>query len=184
MGAQSLDSVVAEPLPENLFDDGLSLLFADNFRQRRALSLLRVAAAGGALSGPVLGALSKFLREDMLLHILDEEDMFPVLRIRCTPADRLDGLLAEAATQHRKERDAIAEIAARARPYATAAIIAAPFSAGMRRLVSSFVRLMKDHILNENVLLLPLARRRLLTSDNSQLGRSMSARRVSLGLGL
>ncbi|MGE0653473.1 MAG: hemerythrin domain-containing protein, partial [Alphaproteobacteria bacterium] len=150
--------LIADNLPDSAEDDATIWLFVDNFRQRRVLNFLRNAADYGALSAPLLRAVSDFLRTDMILHILSEEkDLFPLLRSRCSPEDHLDRLLDRLARDHEAEREAIAQIGNGLRLLPVGAV-AAPLSPELRHLITAFVEAMKWHIIDENTLLLPLVR--------------------------
>jgi hemerythrin-like domain-containing protein len=170
------ERAIAEKLPESLTDDAVVLLFADNFRRRQVLRLLRQAADGTGMTASLMRAVNRFLGTDAMLHIRDEEEsLFPALRLRCRPEDRLDRLIGHLAHDHDAERRAIAEIGHRMT--SGAAAVAVPLSPDLRRLIAAFVDLTRNHIIDENALLLPLARLRLPRRELARLGQRMLARR-------
>ncbi len=171
------ERAIAEKLPESLTDDAVVLLFADNFRRRQVLRLLRQAAEGTGMTVSLMRAVNRFLGTDAMLHIRDEEEsLFPALRLRCRPEDGLDRLIGHLAHDHDAERRAIAEIGHRMNASGAAAV-AVPLSPDLRRLIAAFVDLTRNHIIDENALLLPLARLRLSRRELARLGQRMLARR-------
>lgn len=171
------ERLIADRLPEDARNDAVVWVFADNFRQRRVLCLLRGAADGGAMNGPVLRAVNDFLCNDMILHMRsEEEDLFPLLRVRCRPDDPLDRLLDVLASDHEAQRLAITQIGSDLGSLPAAAV-AVPLSPPLRRLMIAFADAMKWHILAENTRLLPHVRERLSSREIVDVGRRAMTRR-------
>ncbi len=166
-----------ETMPPELLADPLSYIFADHFRQRIALNLLKQLAGGTPDWRGIAAAVEAYLRQDMAVHILDEEqDLFPVLRIRCEPDDEIDPLLDLLLREHRQALQAADRIAGGLRelrppaddPSLCAAMM--EFTEGERR-----------HLAVENGVVLALARVRLTPGDLRRLSAGMTARRPQAG---
>ncbi len=129
--------------------------------------------------GPVLEkaeALLAFLTVDLLLHHKDEEDdLFPMLRLRCNPEDKLEGILAELDRDHAAESFLIRDIAVDLRVTLNGQDLEGParFLSGL----CIFAEGQQRHLLWENKVVLPLAGKRLTPEDLEVLGRNMAARR-------
>lgn len=167
-----------QPLPENLFREPIDYLYADHFRLWSICDHLdRLASEDVADPAPQIAqAVIKYLEQDLPLHIADEEDdLFPLLRIRCDPAQDIEAVLATLHDEHQNEmqlRGALVphlrRIAAGQPPERLAAI-------GRRfAIIAGNVR---RHLSREESLVLPLARRQLSPADMKAIGRRMAARR-------
>ena len=167
-----------EAIPENLFREPIDYLFADHYRQRIICKHLdQIAFDPGTDQVARLAELAlDYLDRDLPLHIADEEqDLFPRLRVRCGPEDRIEDILTQLSEEHARCQE-----------------MGLYLSAGLRRLAegrpstqedafleaaSTFAENQRRHFGLEERVTLPLARKRLLPSDLEELGRSMAARR-------
>jgi hemerythrin-like domain-containing protein len=167
-----------EAIPENLFREPIDYLFADHYRQRIICKHLDQIAfdPGADQIARLAEVVLEYLERDLPLHIADEEqDLFPRLRDRCEPEDRIEGILTQLTEEHARCQE-----------------LGLHLSAGLRRLAeghpstnedafleaaSTFAENQPRHFGLEERVTLPLARKRLLPSDLEELGRSMAARR-------
>ncbi len=161
-----------------VFRHPLEFIFAEHDRQRIACAALeRLADDPGAEDASENAAyILDHLEIDLPLHIADEEkDLFPMLKERCLPDDRVEEMLALLHVEH-EDGDAncsallapLRGIADGTRPTDTSAFTT------QARVFASFQR---RHLGWENGTILPLAERRLNDDDNAALGGSMAARR-------
>lgn len=175
---ESSDEFEIEPLPENLLRAPLDFLFADHYRQRVLCGLLRrlVDPSAPPPDSVHLARLIEFLERDLPLHHQDEElDLFPWLRQRCPPEDNLHDMLEILATEHVADELITASIVGHLRLIRDDPTEGA--SPGFAGAVAMFNATQQRHLIWENVVVLPLARRRLLPSDLDAIGRAMAERR-------
>ena len=166
-----------EALPAGLLGEPLTWLFAEHYRHRQLCSLVeRVGTATVLLRDEVEEALN-FLRFDLPLHIIDEEDdLFPLLRRRCTAEDELGKALGALSADHREDIEA----AARLIDLMERALESGDPPGGNladRRHFKEFASRERRHIALENAVVLPIARLRLTPADLLNLARRMAARR-------
>jgi len=174
------DDSVVEPSPPSLVAEPLNWLFAEHDRHRRFCSLIERIADSEVVLRDEVAAVLVFLRHDLPLHIVDEEDdLFPMLRRRCEPEDELDRALGALSADHRDDIEAVAQLAdlleeALRQNHSFAA---APDA---QRLLRAFVTRERSHIALENAVVLPIARLRLGPEDLDLFSRRMAARRGRL----
>ena len=82
--------------PVDPLQNPLDLLAADHSAERDACALIeRIATAQGPMPDDAKRVLS-FLIEAYRNHLKDEEDdLFPLLRLRCEPEDEIDRILGQ-----------------------------------------------------------------------------------------
>lgn len=166
-----------EPLPPELIHEPLNWLFAEHYRHRQLCQLIERVGNATVLLGDEAHEILDFLRQDMPLHVIDEEDdLFPLLRRRCQPADELDGVLGALSAEHHDDLDrARALIATLERALADGQ--APGHDRETRRLFTDFAQHERRHIALENAVVLPIARLRLTTADLRSLTIRLAARR-------
>jgi iron-sulfur cluster repair protein YtfE (RIC family) len=166
-----------EPLPENLFREPIDCLYADHFRLRVICGLLARLAGDDVAdtAADIAPAVIAYLERDLPMHIADEEDLLPLLCARCDPADNIDAAAATLQEEHRNELrlgeallPGLKRIAADPGPEQRATI---------GRQLAGIADDMRRHMVKEECLVLPLAKRRLLPADMTAIGRRMAARR-------
>ncbi len=158
---------LAEEIPPEHLATPLEYIFADNFRCRVLCNLLSVIGSGQEVASEVVPTCRDFLLRDFLTHLADEKQaLFPLLMERTKSAD---GVL-EAMRKERPGFATINRLAAdlehRARPDRDPA-----------SLIGSFVVEERHHICFENVVLLPVARKRLGPPELEWLARAMRGHR-------
>lgn len=168
---------VIEPIPPALMAEPLNWLFAEHYRHRHYCSLIEQIAAAAVVPHEDIQATLGFLRRDLPLHIVDEEDdLFPLLRRRCQPEDELDLALGKLSADHRDDIDAVAQLV---EVLEAALRQERPVSDDpqAQQLLTAFVARERSHIALENAVVLPIARLRLTQEDLDLFSRRMAARR-------
>lgn len=171
-------TIPASSLTPDKFLSPLTAILSEHDRQL-VISEWLLQLANDQRLRPVLeeaAALLAFLTRDLPLHHKDEEDdLFPMLRLRCTSEDAIDGILAELDRDHAAESFLIRDIDVDLGVIVDGRELENPgrFFTSLR----IFAEGQKRHLLWENKVVLPLARRRLTRKDLEALGRNMAARR-------
>lgn len=166
-----------EPLPPELVHEPLNWLFAEHYRHRQLCQLIERVGNATVLLRDEAQEILAFLRQDMPLHIIDEEDdLFPLLRRRCQPADELDALLGALAAEHRDDLEQAGTLIA-VLERALSDGQAPGHSLETRRLFTEFALHERRHIALENAVVLPIARLRLTALDLRSLSTRLAARR-------
>jgi len=168
-----------EPLDEELLAHPLDFLCTEHYRLRAALAQLEWVAHGhsGEARRKLAGALVRYFREDYSLRIADEyRDFFPLLRRRCIDdaafRASLDNLAAERCVNHARLAVIVSGLRILAeRPQRVDAPI--EFAAEAR----TYIEGQRRHIVWENAVLMPMARRYLNAADLRRLARKLAARR-------
>ncbi len=166
-----------ETIPDTLLQEPLNFIFADHYRQRVVCTLLEELADAATLDAAKAEEVVDFLANDMVRHVLDEEeDLFPLLRRRCAPEDEIEAILDKLALEHtadeRLGRDLVVAIGA-----LIANGTAPRIRPKVREMMLAFARSQRRHLMVENNIVLPIARTRLVEADIANLARRMAARR-------
>ncbi len=169
----ALATLAARPPVEQLASP-LDYIFAEHFRHRVLCWMIDRIAEGSAFDEECIAAVLRFLREDFGLHVVDEEeDLFPLLRRRAEPQDRLNDVLGELSEEHATDRlDATAIVDQLSHTWSGKRLTRA-----LRDLLRRFASNERRHLIVENAIVLPMARGRLTIDDLRNLGRRMAARR-------
>jgi hemerythrin-like domain-containing protein len=117
----------------------------------------------------------RILEIDLPLHIADEEkDLFPMLKERCLPDDRIEEMLALLHVEHEEDDANCSALLAPLRGFADSSqpTNTSTFTTQAR----AFASFQRRHLGWENGTILPLAERRLNDDDNATLDASMAAR--------
>lgn len=176
MRAAAIETLRTPP-PVSQLASPLDFLFGEHFRQRVLCGTLdRIAEEKGGAEGEIAVVLG-FLARDFSSHMLDEEeDLFPMLRRRAHPADRIGDVLDELSEEHAFDRLDAAAIVEALAPVgrSQAAVSPTPDNCHLFR---RFAANERRHLITENAIVLPLARALLKPRDLEELGRRMAARR-------
>lgn len=166
-----------ESLPENLFREPIDCLYAEHFRLQTVCDRLDQLSSEDVTDGArqIAHAIIAYLEQELPRHIADEEDLLPLLRIRCGPADDIDAALAALDDEHRNETHLCKALLPQL--HRLAAGPPREELAEIRGQLSAIAGSIRHHLAQEERLILPLARRRLLPSDICAIGRRMAARR-------
>jgi hemerythrin-like domain-containing protein len=166
----------AKPRP----DDPLDFILYEHLRHRVMCNALDSLAEAEHFEVSAVTRLAEFIRSDLSLHIADEEEVFfPMLRRRCLPEDEIGAALDRMNREHAEDRDLSAEVRI---CLLTAATERRPISAiaGAGEALRRFAQNQRRHMMLENAVLIPLARRRLSDEDMKQLGARLAARRQTI----
>ena len=172
----ALDALQSQ-LPEELLTEPLEYIFADHFRQRTLCSVIDEIAETREINKELVAAVGQFLKSEFGLHILDEEeDLFPLLRKRAEPEDRIEQVLDDLCEEHASDKVDASEI--------IDLFAKVDSSGGKSRINQKSADLLKrfaanerQHLAVENAIVLPFARARLSDKDMRQLAERMAARR-------
>lgn len=157
--------------PDNLLREPLEYIFAEHFRQRVLCGVINEMAVAEALDEEMTQIIPVFLRRDFGLHVLDEEeDLFPLLRRRAEPEDRIGDVLNDLSAEHAADKLDAVELCA---------VLEGSEDAPKQwpELFARFAANERHHLALENAIVLPLARVRLTADDLLRLGRNMATRR-------
>jgi hemerythrin-like domain-containing protein len=170
---QHRDDGARRPTPH----DPLEFLLAEHLNHRRMCRALERLAAATEFDAARITALLDFIRFDLTLHVIDEEeDFFPMLRERCLPEDDVDNVLARLSEEHAEDQT----LSVRVRDVLNASLIRrTPVSAiknGADALMK-FAQHEMRHLALENAVVVPLARRRFSEKDLHTLSRRLLDRR-------
>ncbi len=165
-----------EQIPDTLLDEPLEYMFADHFRQRVALTMLQHFAEEASASRADADSIAAFLTHDLVLHYADEEeDLFPLVRLRALPEDELGALLAHLGEDHHPTKAMVEDI--------TSALIQHPaektvhLNTSICSLIQGYVVSENQHLTVENGVLLAIARIRLTPIDRMTISHGMKIRR-------
>lgn len=165
-----------EPMPAEMLAQPLDFFFADHFRQRTVCSLMEDLANAQALDTGMAEEVLAFLREDMALHVRDEEeDLFPLLRRRCDPEDEIDAVLGTLAAEHDAD-ERLARTIVEGLTVMIAGGTAVRSDPELREILLEFARCQRRHLALENNIVLPIARMRLTEIDLANLSKRMEVR--------
>jgi hemerythrin-like domain-containing protein len=166
-----------ENIPQDLMKDPLDWFFAEHYRQRQFYRMIGEEAAANVFDGGRMTRLLDFLRHDLALHVIDEEeDLFPLLRRRALPEDEVEQVLDLMSTEHRSDMTQ-AQIL---RDHLEACLLdrkAPGLEPGVRKIMQDFAAQALRHLALENAVVLPIARLRLAPDDLVAMGRRLAARR-------
>jgi hemerythrin-like domain-containing protein len=166
-----------EAIPSELLRTPLEWFFAEHYRQRQLCLLIDDLSRRTVFDGERIDAIAAFIRQDLPVHIIDEEeDLFPLLRRRCLPEDELERVLAILSADHKADLSTAAQVlaildAARAQRRAPG------LDRDARAALAGFAAQERQHLALENAVVLPIARLRLTDADLHGLAARLAARR-------
>lgn len=159
--------------------EGLDFILFEHLRHRQMCKTLEHLADADEFEPKRIAAMADFIRFDLTLHVIDEEeDFFPLLRERCEPDDDLDMVLSRMTDEHAEDKVLSMEV----RDVLNRCLIEqkSARAIGGAAALRTFASHEKRHLALENAVLIPLARRRLTPEDNAALGERFAARRRRL----
>lgn len=167
-------ATLAEAPPAEQLTSPLDYIFAEHLRQRTLCWMIDRIADDRQRDEACVAAVTRFLNVDFGSHVVDEEeDLFPLLRRRAEPEDRIDEVLGALSQEHAADKlDAKAIL-----ENLDEATAGERFTKAFRALLHRFAANERRHLIVENAIVLPLARVRLTVDDLRNLGRRMAARR-------
>lgn len=160
--------------------DPIEFILSEHLNHRRMCKALERLADAQEFDGARVAALLDYVRFDLTLHVIDEEeDFFPLLRQRCQPEDEIDDVLSRLAAEHAEDKSLSADV----RDMLNACLILRkPPSAieGGSHALKTFAEHERRHLTLENAVIIPMARRRLDAEDLKALSRRFLLRRSRL----
>ncbi len=158
-------------------NDPLEFLLAEHLNHRRMCRALERLAAATEFDAARITSLLDFIRFDLTLHVIDEEeDFFPMLRERCLPEDDVHDVLARLSEEHAEDKN----LSVRVRDVLNECLILRkPANAidGGAEALANFAQHEMRHLALENAVVVPLARRRFSEEDLRALSRRLLGRR-------
>ncbi|MBL8673088.1 MAG: hemerythrin domain-containing protein [Alphaproteobacteria bacterium] len=166
-----------EPADLTLISSPVDFLLAEHLRHRSAMAWLELLPSMAPSDERRIAAmrLLDFLEHDLVLHVQDEEqDLFPILRVRAEEADQIEAVIAVLSSEHESDLELSASVRAD-----LAVLTVDPSIAPVPRFDSfrAFAEGQRRHLAWENAVVLPLARRRLQSGDLREIAGQMAARR-------
>lgn len=166
------------PTNPALLENPLDFIHEDHLREREICALMDALAASGTPDTDAAARILAFLRNELPLHIADEEeDLFPLLIRRCESEDDINRAIARLSDDHQHAEqdtplvlDIVDSIISRP----------GPVPDGEKIILTRYAAQARRHLILENAIILPFARLRLAKDDLEMLGRRMRRRR---GLG-
>lgn len=166
-----------EDMPTHLLSEPLEWFFAEHFRHRQLCDLIDTVAAAVVFDGERITRIVEFLRNDMPLHFIDEEeDLFPLLRRRCLPEDELEVVLGRLSAEHRNDIES-ARVVRMHLEHCLEQRMAPGLDPEKRKTMQAFAAHERRHLGLENAVVLPIARLRLTPADMTNLSKRLAARR-------
>jgi hemerythrin-like domain-containing protein len=178
------EPLVLELIPENLLREPIEYIFADHYRMRQIIATMDRFLTEGIYAQPPMDdaiiadmtVIQAYLRDELPPHIADEEeDLFPCLEQRSQNDSDTKQILATLHQEHEEDFALLPPLIAGHGDLLAGREVAARelFETSVVR----FVETQRRHVIWENNIVLPLARRRLSTEDMEKIGRDMAARR-------
>jgi len=165
-----------EPLPNELLRKPLDYILADHLRQRVLCVLCEQLADAEHLLTDLAETVLAYLKSDMVVHVIDEEqDLFPLIRRRAEDEDDIEEALGKLSGEHAAEENVAEQIAE-----GLAAALRNPtvgLGDDLRRLLMEFAHNERQHLALENATVMPIAKVRLTERDLKDLAGRMAARR-------
>lgn len=160
--------------------DPIEFLLSEHLNHRRMCKALERLAEATEFDAARVTGLLDYVRFDLALHVIDEEeDFFPLLRQRCLPEDEIDEILSRLAAEHAEDKALAGDV----RDMLNACLILRkPPSAieGGVDALRNFAEHERRHLTLENAVIIPMARRRLDADDLKGLSKRLLARRRRL----
>lgn len=172
-GPRERDDAARRPTPH----DPIEFILAEHLNHRRMCRALERLAGAEEFDAAKITSLLDFIRFDLTLHVIDEEeDFFPMLRRRCQPEDGVDEVLERLTLEHAEDK----ALSVRVRDVLNAClIIRKPPHAieGGPEALAAFAKHEMRHLTLENAVVVPLARRRFSAEDLRVLSKRLLVRR-------
>ncbi len=165
-----------EPLPQQLLRKPLEYILADHLRQRVLCILCEQLADADELDVRIATEVMNYLKTDMVVHVIDEEqDLFPLLRRRAQEGDDIEDALGQLSGEHANEEDLAKAITDGLGD--ALALPNNPLRDQLKQSLRDFAQNERRHLALENATVMPLAKVRLSDRDLNDLAARMAARR-------
>jgi iron-sulfur cluster repair protein YtfE (RIC family) len=139
--------------------------------------VLEYLAVAPSFDAGLIASTDDFIRYDLALHVIDEEeDLFPLLRRRCSEEDDIEDVLGRLSADHALDQE-LARVVRTLFAQSLEGRVAPSALTGGPRALLQLARQEKSHMALENAVVMPLARRRLTPDDLEALSLRLAARR-------
>jgi hemerythrin-like domain-containing protein len=160
--------------------DPIEFMLAEHLNHRRMCKALERLAGMMEFDAAPITAMVDYIRFDLTLHVIDEEeDFFPLLRKRCLPDDDIEAVLTRLSADHETDKSLSAQV----RDMLNACLIMRKpphVIEGAVDALIAFATNERRHLALENAVVIPIARRRFTAEDLTMLSARMLARRRRL----
>lgn len=163
------------PTDPRLLGNPLDFIAEDHLRERQVCADMDRLAATVPPEPELLDDILNFLTEELPMHLADEEqDLFPMMVRRCAPEDEIERVISRLQGDHRHARadtGTLTEALRGARDTQSA------IDAATRTELLEFSAHARRHLILENAIVLPIARKRLKPRDLNRMRANMMTRR-------
>ena len=160
--------------------DPIEFILSEHLNHRRMCKALERLAAMTKFDPARIISMLDYIRFDLTLHVIDEEeDFFPLLRGRCLEEDDVGDILDRLTSEHSEDK----ALSSGVRDTLNACVILRkPPSAikGGAESLLTFAAQERRHLALENAVIIPIARLRLNAEDLKNLSERFLARRRRL----
>ncbi len=176
-GAVDDRSEAARPVTPH---DPIEFILSEHLNHRRMCKSLERLAAITEFDATRITTMLDYIRFDLTLHVIDEEeDFFPLLRTRCLPEDDIGDVLDRLTSEHSADK----ALSSGVRDTLNACVILrkppCAIEGGAETLLT-FAAHERRHLALENAVIIPIARLRLSAGDLKSLSERLLARRRRL----
>ncbi len=163
------------PTDPRLLGNPLDFIAEDHLRERQICAEMDQLAKSRPNDPDLLADILNFLTEELPMHLADEEqDLFPMMIARCDAEDEIERVISRLQGDHRHAK-ADTDMLTQALRAAHEAQTPIDDDAAIR--LSDFAGKARRHLILENAVILPIARKRLKPRDLDQMRANMMARR-------
>ncbi len=159
----------------NREDDPLDFIHEDHLREREICASIDKIAEGSLVPMKVVKEVISFLTVQLPLHLMDEEeDLFPLFKRRCLPEDNIAKIISRLHRDHAHAGEDTPKIVTLLKT-----LIAGPraLERAAMSMLAAYAGHARRHLILENAIILPFARRRLTKGDLETLYIRMCQRR-------
>lgn len=174
-----LAMTLTDPSFQNLLRSPLDIIEHAHAVHMQLCDSLEKIADGlpGDIDRRLCARVAANLQYDLPLHHRDEEaGLFPLLRTRAKPGDRIEAILERLEREHEADTGFAGELAESLDSLGRGLPVANPEMVGY--MLRGFFECYRRHVHWETVLVMPVARLRLTGSDLATLGRAMEQNRA------
>ena len=159
-------------------DNPLDMIYQEHEQQESVFAKLEQIADDlpDSVDGNMVAEVSVYLKQNLALHIRDEEDgLFPLLAKRALPEDNYGAILAQLQLEHMVDESYAYELSAALEEIARGERPKDPNTLG--HMLRACFESHRRHLAWENTIVLPLAKKRLTSDDLEELARVMRQNR-------
>lgn len=156
-------------------ENPLDFIVEDHMRGREICAMIDKIASKVDVGQEDRGHVISFLKHQLPRHLADEEaDLFPALLARCTPEDEIGQLIDRLNRDHGRARRDTPKIITHLSDQGAGQ---AGLSESVCHKMTAFAAQARRHLILENAVILPIARRRLTRKDLQIMKQHMLERR-------